>query len=357
MKNIRKKSGILLLCLITGTAIAQTKECSFRKSFPANDISVLKVIGKYGEVKINSSQKDSVIICSTITIRQNNEKLREESLSLIKTGIKKTGDTVYVVTSYDNRFFSPPLNKDRINFSVDYSITMPSETNLEINNSFGNVFIDNCEGYVNISVSHGNINTNMLSRGNIRPVNVLNADYGSINVAEANWLLINTVNCPSINIGNAKAVVTTSRFSKISAGTVNSIVCDSKSDMVSIGSANNVVLKGVYTAFNAGNIGDQLVADTQYGSLAIDNLANNFSTIDIKSVETPISIKVARDASFNADMTLSGTRSDISNDTNSNLITQQTGGITKVSGFWGDKKPGDSLIKIRASGGSIELKD
>ena len=95
MKNIRKKSGILLLCLITGTAIAQTKECSFRKSFPANDISVLKVIGKYGEVKINSSQKDSVIICSTITIRQNNEKLRKESLSLIKTGIKKTGDTVY----------------------------------------------------------------------------------------------------------------------------------------------------------------------------------------------------------------------------------------------------------------------
>jgi hypothetical protein len=232
---------------------------------------------------------------------------------------------------------------------------MPEGMNLRISNSLGDVFLDKCDGSVNISVSHGNLSAGKLTRGNIKPVNSISADFGNISVGEANWITITAINCPLVNLGMVQAAVITSRFSRISAGMANSLVCDSKSDMFSIESVNNVVLQSSYTSFVTGDLKGQMVAETNYGSVVIGELSKDFSLVDLKSLQTPVVINVQNDASFTADMSFTGSAIDIPFESNPSLRRQSVNGMTIISGLWGNKPVKNSIVRINAHGGSIQV--
>jgi hypothetical protein len=357
MKYIRKTSGLLFLCFYAITAAAQTDHCITRKSFAAKSGDWLTVTGKYGEIKINSTAKDSIIVCSTINIRQKDPALLEKSMSMIKTLVEKRIDTLSVKTFFDETFFTPPYNTGRTSFHLDYAITVPKGINLKINNSFGDVYVDNCDGSADISVSHGNLYAGILSRGNIKPVNSINADFGSITIDKANWVTITAINCPTVSLGKVQAAVITSRFSRISFGTANSIVVDSKSDIFNIESVNNVVMQSTYTVFVAGDLKRQMVAETNYGSIVISELSRDFSLVDLKNTQTPVTINVQNDASFIADISLSGSAIDIPFESNPSLHRQDVNGITKISGYWGKKMTNNSVVRINAHRGIIQIKD
>lgn len=348
---------MVLLLLIPVIAAAQTENCITRKSFAARNGDWLAVTGKYGEIKINSTGLDSIIVCSTISIRQKDPALLEKSMSMIGTIIEKRIDTVSVRTSFDEKFFAPPYNTSRISFSVNYSITVPEGVNLKISNSFGDVYVDNCKGSADIKVSHGNIIAGKLSRGNIKPVNSVYADFGNITIDEANWVTLNAINCPAVSIGAVQAAVISSRFSSIYAGMANSIVCDSKSDIINIQSVSNVVMESTYSVFDAGYLKGKMLAETSYGSVSIGELSREFSLVDIRSTHTSVSIKVQGDASFASDISLSGGAIDIPLATNPYLKSQSGYGTTFISGFWGNRQSSGSVVRIKAHGGKIVIND
>jgi len=338
------------------TVTAQTKDCITRKSFAFKSGDWLSVTGKYGEIKISSTGEDSIIICSTVTIKQNNPELQKKSLSLIMTGIDKIADTVYVSTSFDEKFFSAPYNASRTGFTVNYSIIVPQGINLRIDNSFGDVSLDNCEGYTGIKVSHGNLNTGKLGRGNIKPVNSVYADYGTVNIEEANWITVNTIHCPSVSMGIVKAAVIASRFSRISSGIANSLVCDSRSDIIEIQSVNNLAIQSSYSAINISRLNGQLAAESNFGSINISKLSKDFSLIDLISSRTPVSIKTEPGTSFSADIRVSAAIADIPFEYHPSLINQPDNGTTKISGTWGTGKSGRSVVRINSHGGNLEIK-
>lgn len=337
-------------------ASAQDNKCNFRKSFPAQKSTFINITNKYGEIKITNDGRDSIKVCATITIKQNDPELSEKSISLIKTEMNKDADTVYIKTTFDSKFFTSGYNRGRSGFSVDYAITVPTGTNLRINNSFGDVYLDACAGYVDAKVSHGNFNALRLTRGNVKPVNSVYTDFGIMNIGEANWVTVTVRNSPLARIDSARAVVFSSQFSKIETGNVNSLVCDSKSDSYNIESVKNLVIESIYTSFNLSKLSGQMIADTRYGSFDVSRILGESTMIDIKSYRTPLNLRIDKAASFRTDIAASGTPVELSLEENKLLHSTKTNNTTHINGIWGTDQNTKSVLKVRSEAGVLQLR-
>jgi hypothetical protein len=344
---------VILTTLITHTA-AQNINCSVRRAFAARKGSALQFTNKYGDVNIITTKDDSLTVCATITIIQDNPVLVQKNIKLISINIDDKMDTVYVSTLYDKKFFSEELRSGRKSFSTDYLIKLPDYVKVNVKNEFGNISIDELSGPVNIRLSQGSLNAKNLTRGNVKPVNSVYADHAKIIIDNSNWMIMNLINCPSVDIGKAQALSLNSMISKIKIGEISSMVSISKSDNITIRSVNNLVAEGTYSTYDIGSINGQLKSVIRYGILKIRDLKKDFSGIDITSDHSQISVRPAYEASFKADISVSDGGVELPSEKYPSIT--KTAGPSSVSfiGFAGnDKNP--KSIKIRATAGKISL--
>ncbi|MBK7710375.1 MAG: hypothetical protein IPJ37_05075 [Bacteroidales bacterium] len=207
----------------------------YKKVYAAGPGSTLSISNKYGDVSYIVNNDDSISVCATVTIMQDNRELARKSLSLITVRIDKILDTVSVSTNFDRKFFSDTYRKGRKSFSVDILVKAPSSVNADVTNEFGNISFEELTGKINVRLSYGLLSAARLTRGNSSPINSITVDNGKVNINSVNWLSANIRNCSSVEIAKAQAVLIKSDFSKISIGEVNSMVADSKSDIYTIG--------------------------------------------------------------------------------------------------------------------------
>jgi hypothetical protein len=79
MKLIRKLSGILFLSLIAGHLTAQNNGCTIRKAFLARDGTYLRILNKFGDINLITAKNDSVSICATIIVKQDDKDTNPNS--------------------------------------------------------------------------------------------------------------------------------------------------------------------------------------------------------------------------------------------------------------------------------------
>jgi len=356
MKVIRKLTGLFLLSTIAGVLQAQNTDCIVRKSFFAREGTYLRISNKFGDINIITSKDDSISVCAIITIKQDDEELLQKSISLIKIDIDKSKDTVDIQTVFDEKFFSPSYRKGRSGFSVDYAISVPAGTNLAIKNAFGDVVLDQISGIVNAKLSQGDFRASKLTRGNLKPVSSLYFENGKVSIEEANWLTMTTRHCQSVKIGRVKALLMTSEFSKLTIGELSSLVCNSKSDSYEITAVKNLIAESYYTAFEIGQLSGQLRARTSYGTISVSELLKDFTIIDVTSSHTPFKIVTQKGASFKTDITVTNTLLYFPFEVNPMVKRSTEKNATTITGVAGSNRDTQSLIKIKADFGTLEIK-
>jgi len=355
MKTIRNLFGLLLVTGITASALAQEAECTVRKSFPSEKGIYLSISNKFGDINIITTENEPISVCATITIKQDDKELLQKNISLIKINIDKTQDTINVQTVFDEKFFSAFYRKGRSGFSVDYTIYVPSSTNLFINNSFGDIAVDDISGIVNAKLSQGDFSASKLSRGNLKPVNTLYFEHGKADISQADWLSVTARHCPSIEIGKVKALLMTSEFSKIYAGEISSLVCDSKYDYYQITSIKNLVAESNSTEFEIEKLSGQLRASPSYGTLSISEVRNDFQLIDLNCDHTVVELSTEEGTSYKTDITVSGTLLDFPFDENPMISRSRKENTITLTGVAGKNMGTQSLIKVKAAFGTLEI--
>lgn len=355
MKPNRLISVLVIFTTLITCSAAQNITCNVKRAFVVRNGSALKFSNKYGDVNIITTKDDSLTVCATITIIQDNPGLVQKNMKLISINIEDKMDTIYVSTLYDKKFFSEELRSGRKTFSTDYLIKMPEHVGVSIKNEFGNISIDELSGLVNIRLSQGSLIAKKLTRGNSKPVNSVYADHAKIIIDNSSWMIMNIINCPSVDITKAQALSLNSTISKINIGEISSMVSISKSDNITIRSVNNLVAEGTYSTYDVGSISGQLKSVNSYGTLKIGDLKKNFTGIDITSDHSQITVRPANEASFKADISVTDGSIELQSDKYP-LITK-TLGPSSVSfiGFAGNDKNPKSTIKIRATSGKISL--
>lgn len=355
MKLNKKLTGLLLIIPFSVSLSAQNEKCNITKTLPVKNGTSLSLSNKYGDVNCITGKDDSISICATITIVQDNEILLHKNLNLINISIEKSGDTIKVETEYDKKFFSESYREGRKSFNVDYLVKIPVYLNMSITSEFGNVSLEELSGIVNLRVSQGLLSARKLSRGNEKPVSSIYVDHGKISIDESNWLTMTVYNCPSVNIGKAQALMIKSTISKIRTGEINSIIIDSKSDNYNIGSINNIIIESAYSTFEIGRLTRQLKSKTTYGSINISDLKKGFSKIDIVSDLTQVLINTGTNASFIADIITIDSNLEFPSGKYPGILRSESYYSTTLLGAAGADKETKSLIKIRTSSGKLTI--
>lgn len=356
MKTLRKIAGLWLICSLTSVLQAQSTDCTFRKTFQKKDGMYLNVTNKFGDISVLSSEEDSITICATVTIKQNNKELSEKSIGLIKIAVNKLADTISVKTGFDEKFFSAPYRNGRTGFSVDYVINLPENSNLTIINSFGDVILDEFSGIIDVKISNGDFSAEKLSRGNTKPVSSLSFEHGKAVIEEANWLSISAKSCQSVIVEKARALLLNTEFSKLTLDDISSIVCDSRSDVYEINSVRNFIGISTLSEFRIDNLSVQLQAKTDFGSMTLTDVQKDFSLIDISSSKTPVYLEFQGGASYKVDMTLINSLLDFPFEENRLVNKTTTGNTTIISGTAGNNKDSKSLLKVKLDLGKLEIR-
>jgi hypothetical protein len=263
---------------------------------------------------------------------------------------------VYVSTIFDKKFFSETFRQGRKSFSVDILINAPSFINLDITNEFGNVTVEELSGRFNVRLSYGAISASKLTRGNLSPISSINVDNGKINLDAISWMSAIIRNCSSVEIGKAQALMIKSDFSKVRIRAVNSMVADSKSDIYEIDSLKNIISESLYTSINIEKLNGKVFSKVTYGSVKIAELQRDFNSIDITSINAPISIETGNNVSFRSDISVTSAPAEIMVKNQSGIFKNESGKTVTYTGIAGEHQKTESSIKIKSISGKVIVK-
>ena len=358
MKKSDYKPGMLLfisLFLISFTLSAQEVTKEFHKEYTAGANTTLEISNRYGDVMIQSWDKDQVIIDVKVTIELPNKERAEKLLSYIDVRFSEGENLISAKTVIDDKFNFTGWGGESRRFSIDYNVKMPVETALTLANKYGNTDLDELHGLVNLDIKYGNLTAGKMTRGNIKPLSRLNLAYGKGTIDEAGWLDLTIRYVGSMDITKSQALLLDSKYSKLSLGETSSVVGESKYDNIRIESINNLVLENGYTEVNIGVLTKKLRYDGSYGSFSIERVPADFESIDVETRYMGVRLGIEESANYKLDAKVSygGLKYNEDNFKNQRRIVENNS--NEVAGIVGKEESPTATVNIVASYGSVKL--
>ena len=344
---------LISLFLISSTISADEVTKEFHKEYTAGT-KTLEISNKYGDVVIQSWDKDQMVIDVKITVDMSNKERAQSFLDKIDVQFSEGTNVISAKTVIEDNFnFSGWGDSKR--FRIDYNIKMPVGTDLTLSNKYGNTDIDELHGLMDLDIKYGNITAGKLTRGNIKPLSQLNLAYGKGTIDETGWLNLTERYVGSMEIAKSQAILLDSKYSKIMLGETSSMVGESKYDNIKIETIKNLVLQNGYTEVNIGELTKKLNYSGSYGSFSIDRIPAGFESLDVETHYMGVKLGIEESASYKleAKVTYGGLKYDEDNFKNQRRIVENNS--HEVSGTVGKDENPSSRVNVLASYGNVRL--
>jgi hypothetical protein len=358
MKKSDYKTGMLILfalLLTPFTLKAEEVTKEFHKEYKADTNTTLDINNKYGDVVIQSWDKDQIVIDVKVTVELPNKEKAEKLLSYIDVQFAESGNVISAKTVIDDKFSFTGWGGDSKKFSIDYNIKMPAGCTLALANRYGNTDIDELHGQVDLDIKYGNLTAGKLTRGNVKPLSNLNLAYGKGTIDEAGWLDMTLRYVGSFSIEKSQALLLDSKYSKLTLGETSSMVGESKYDNLRITKINNLVLDNGYCDVNVGELTKKLKYNGSYGSFEVENIPAGFETLQTDTRYMGVKLAIDESASYKLDAKLSygGLKYDEEKFRNQKRIVQNNS--SEISGTMGNEASPTSSVTVSSSYGSVRL--
>lgn len=336
-------------------AVSEEFSKNLHKEYNADANTLLIIQNKFGDVDINNWDKNKVTIDVKITVDHKNEEKAKELIDYINVEFSQSGNTIKAITEIDDKFskwntFS--FSDDHKEFSIDFKINIPKNIKLNLENKYGNVFINEIEGHSKISVKYGNLKVNKITRENVKPLSEVYLAYSDGTIDECKWLNL-TLKYSKLEIEECKALIAVTKYSRLYVDKGSSIVCESKYDEYRIGKITNFVTTSAYTDFDINEIYKKLEFDNRYGSLNIDYVPANFEKINIENEYGDIDISIDPNASYNIKGYAKYADIDYPNQGRVSRIKESSS--LHIEGLVGTDNNTKSFVEIETKYGSVDL--
>lgn len=356
MKKSDYKPGmffIISLFIISSTLTAQEITKEFHKEYTAGT-KTLEISNRYGDVIIQSWDKDQIVIDVKVTVEMPNKDKAQRLIDLIDVQFSESDNLISAKTVIDDKFNFTGWGDSR-KFSIDYTIKMPVKTDLNLINKYGNTDIDELHGLINLEIKYGNLSAGKLTRGNIKPLSKINIAYGKGSIDEAGWLDLTERYVGNMDITKSQAILLDSKYSKIALSETSSVVGESKYDNIRIENIKNLVLENGYTEVNIGELTKKLTYTGSYGSFSIDRIPSGFESIDIETHYMGVKLGIEESANYRLDAKVSygGLKYNEDNFKNERRIVENNS--NEVSGTVGKEENPASRVNVKASYGTVRL--
>jgi len=244
---------------------------TFEKTLPLTGNQGLSLDNRFGNVHVTGGAGHDVKIVATIRVQGTSKQEAQEFADKIQIDVQQAGDGVHVKTIYpdDHAKYVLRIQWKKTSYSVDYDVTLPTDSPLWLRNDFGNVEMAGVHGWARIENGHGTINVRDAGQSKIT-----NAFGGiTLNNANGNSTIVN--NNGNIELSNVKGTIDVkNRFGNITATQLNG-------NSTISGGNGNIEMTNVLGNAAISNAFGNVTAKTIGGSLIVHNANAKLEASDV----------------------------------------------------------------------------
>jgi hypothetical protein len=305
---IYKTQLVLMLVFISINLKSQVPEYMHQvvKSYPINNSVTVDITNKYGKVQVITWDVDSVKFMIDIRIRAKDE----QKLQKLKQNIdfEFTHGQYFIIARTKLGEGSTDVFKDILDIAgaylstsnsvtINYRIMIPDNTPLIIENKFGDVYIDDLNGNLNLTLSYGDLKVNRLNgKSQIK----LGSGDGEITYLKDGQL---NISYADIHIREAGKLNGETRSSNITIDKALSLKLNTRRDKLYLNDLESLSGESYFSVINVGTLHNDLNIFCRYGDLNVDNINKSFTRLNIISEYTDLTLGFERPLSFGFDLT------------------------------------------------------
>lgn len=359
----------LALLLVTMLAVqlsyAQTfeKERSVNKSFKLSTDTEIELSNKYGDIHIVPWEKDSVRFEIKLKVITNKEPKLEKAFDYIDFDFKATkyyiiASTVFIgkgtfwseVSDVANNLFSTGTKT-----TIDYTVYLPANSALKIDNKYGNIYTTDLSGVLNITLSNGDLKAHRFSG-----TTVMNTEYGNIDVQ-----IIDNGNLDisygELQLESSTNLTVTSRSSELTMDEVTMLNVESKRDKLYLGDIGTLIGQTYFSTLTVDELKTKIDLTSKYGSNELNELGSKMKSCLIKSDDSDIKLNFSKENKYSLDLTVDDKTQVYYSADITNINTTDLGGDDKLIGVKsiignGAQAPLNLKLDVRAGTVSLKLK-
>lgn len=347
MKSFTRISTIitLMLLFITAGLTAQELKKSYHETYDVNSDAKVQIDNKYGQVNIQTWDKNQVMIDVEISVDAKNEKESQKVLDKINAKISGSNDLVKAIT-----VFTGKLNCRNCEMNIEYEVKMPASCMLDLKNEFGNAYVGELSGPAKIRVDYGNLELDGLTgKGNSVTVKFGNAEIGVVKASEMH------IEYSNLELAKAGYLDLYSRFNDIEIAEVSELVLDSQYDGVEIGSGDDMNIKAGFSDIEIGEVFDKLILNSSYGGVEVLRVSGGFSLIDITSEFGSVDLGISKSASYKLEAHASFGDIDYPEGNASVIKEIEKDFKHEIEAFIGDDKSSSAKVNVSVKNADVDI--
>ncbi|HKI89233.1 MAG TPA: hypothetical protein VKA38_09415 [Draconibacterium sp.] len=337
-----------------------TDSKEIKKEFKVTPETRIEISNKYGKVELNTWDKDSVVI--DIKVKVEEKKLSKLEKSMEEIDFDFTSSQHFLVartTVGENRsalekellkFKETVLQSDG-NVEINYNVWLPKTNNLRVENKFGDIFIDDYDGEVEIDLSNGNLKSHDFSGKTNITLNFADATINKIKTARLDC------NYSDLYIREAGSLKIQSKSSTFEILEAKDMDIDSRRDKFRVRLADLVEADGSFSNFRFNELTDRLTLRAEYGDLDVEKTAPDFSNIYIESKSTDINLYFNAKSNFGFEITHVKSEVDLCRETtiDEKKVLDDKENKIQLIGSFNKKTEDNTKLFINATSGEINI--
>ncbi|PIB25267.1 hypothetical protein [Maribacter sp. 4G9] len=361
MKTLLFKYSLLLVFLFPAILLADnggkhngkyTKEKTIKKEFNVNPDALLKVDNSYGNLNITSWNENRIMIEVHIKTNGNNEEKVQEKLDEISVNFDASSSIVSAETKFNDNKNGWGWNWGRsnnVNMQINYTIKLPIKNSINLDNDYGSIILDRIDGHAKISCDYGRLEIGELRGRN----NQLNFDYtsnstiGFINSGEIK------ADYSGFTIEKAGNLKVNADYTNVKIDQMENLDYGSDYGKMEVGDAKNVQGNGDYITIKLGSIHGNVDISSDYGSIRIEELAQDAGNVNIRSDYT--GVKIGYDANYHFDFDITTSYAGVSGKDDFVInISEEKSTSKHYKGYYGSQGNGN-MVTLNSDYGSISF--
>ncbi len=297
MNTFYKQTTVLLLILLSGLVIEAQETVSKKiiKKYAITNQGDLTIDSKYGDIVINGWEKDSIVITVAIKVTDKRLENAKDLLERIQPQIKVVGNLATINSeivakneSFISNYFNKanPLDFDKTNVQINYTIFLPKNISLNITNKFGDVILESFRGRLVSNVQHGDmwINQDVTNAS-------LDMKYGKLKTKSVTYANINLKNAV-LNLETSKNLILYSSGSVIDIVRVESLELTSNKDKIGVSSTGEIRGKIDFSEMNLNNIDNEINLTMKVTDLKVSKINKPEAFVFIEEESSDIDINI-----------------------------------------------------------------
>jgi len=283
--------SLLLIVTVSFSLSAQDARKEYTENYDVNKGVTLNTDTKYSDVELITWDKSVVDILAVVEVDASSQNRAEEALKKVEVKISKSGSTIYVETEMESGWSRNVKTKIKI------TVKAPAWVNLDMENSYGDLFIQEASEKVQIDLKYGNLKAGTISRGNVKPYNFIDLAYSDGVIDEAGWLNLE-LSYSDMEINNSKMLFVENKYSKLLGDKAGGIVTEGAYDRYYFDEVDSFVAELKYSGLKFGRLNKVLDLHSAYTGAKIGTLSNGFDEVNAQLSYGNLTVGLEQGASF-----------------------------------------------------------